>query len=199
MSDRKISYGVRDFQSIRTELLNYVRTYYPDLINDFNDASIFSVFLDLNAAVADNLHYHIDRSLQETVLQYAQQKSSIYNIARTYGLKIPGQRPSLTLCDFSITVPPFGDKPDASYAGVLERGVQVLGNGVIFESINEIDFSSDYDGQGLPNRTVIPNFLNNNIINYTLTKREPVINGVTKVFKRVINLSSKEMLNPEFH
>ena len=81
MSDRKISYGVRDFQSIRTELLNYVRTYYPDLINDFNDASIFSVFLDLNAAVADNLHYHIDRSLQETVLQYAQQKSSIYNIA----------------------------------------------------------------------------------------------------------------------
>ena len=85
MSDRKISYGVRDFQSIRTELLNYVRTYYPDLINDFNDASIFSVFLDLNAAVADNLHYHIDRSLQETVLQYAQQKSSIYNIARTYG------------------------------------------------------------------------------------------------------------------
>ena len=85
MSDKKISYGVRDFQSIRTELLNYVRTYYPDLINDFNDASIFSVFLDLNAAVADNLHYHIDRSLQETVLQYAQQKSSIYNIARTYG------------------------------------------------------------------------------------------------------------------
>jgi hypothetical protein len=189
MSDRKISYGVRDFQSIRTELLNYVRTYYPDLINDFNDASIFSVFLDLNAAVADNLHYHIDRSLQETVLQYAQQKSSIYNIARTYGLKIPGQRPSLTLCDFSITVPPFGDKPDARYAGILERGAQVLGNGVIFESINDIDFSSDYDGQGLPNRTVIPNKLNNIVINYTLTKREPVINGVTKVFKRVITAS----------
>lgn len=189
MSDRKISYGVRDFQSIRTELLNYVRTYYPDLINDFNDASIFSVFLDLNAAVADNLHYHIDRSLQETVLQYAQQKSSIYNIARTYGLKIPGQRPSLTLCDFSIVVPPFGDKADARYVGVLERGAQVLGNGVIFESINDIDFSSDYDGQGLPNRTVIPNKLNNIVINYTLTKREPVINGVTKVFKRVITAS----------
>jgi len=189
MSDRKISYGVRDFQSIRTELLNYVKAYYPDLINDFNDASIFSVFLDLNAAVADNLHYHIDRSLQETVLQYAQQKSSIYNIARTYGLKIPGQRPSLTLCDFSITVPVFGDKADATYAGVLERGAQVLGNGIIFETINDIDFSSDYDGQGIPNRTVIPNKLNNIIINYTLTKREPVINGVTKVFKRVITSS----------
>lgn len=189
MSDRKISYGVRDFQSIRTELLNYVRTYYPDLINDFNDASIFSVFLDLNAAVADNLHYHIDRSLQETVLQYAQQKSSIYNIARTYGLKIPGQRPSITLCDFSIVVPPFGDKPDPKYLGFLERGAQVLGNGIIFESINDIDFASDYDGQGLPNRTVVPNILNTIVISYTITKREPVINGVTKVFKRVITPS----------
>ena len=92
MANRKISYTTRDFQGIRTELLNYVRTYYPELIQDFNDASVFSVFLDLNAAVADNLHYHIDRSIQETVLQYAQQRSSIYNIARTYGLKLPGQR-----------------------------------------------------------------------------------------------------------
>jgi hypothetical protein len=189
MADKKISYGVRDFQGIRSELINYVKTYYPDLINDFNDASIFSVFLDLNAAVADNLHYHIDRSLQETVLQYAQQKSSIYNIAKTYGLKIPGQRPSVTLCDFSITVPVYGDKPDIRYAGLLQRGAQVIGNGIIFEALNDIDFSSDYDTQGNKNRTVIPNRLNNIIINYTLTKREPVINGTTKVFKRVITPS----------
>ena len=189
MADKKISYGVRDFQGIRSELINYVKTYYPDLINDFNDASIFSVFLDLNAAVADNLHYHIDRSLQETVLQYAQQKSSIYNIAKTYGLKIPGQRPSVTLCDFSITVPVYGDKPDIRYAGLLQRGAQVIGNGIIFEALNDIDFSSDYDTQGNKNRTVIPNKLNNIIINYTLTKREPVINGTTKVLKSVITPS----------
>jgi len=189
MSDRKISYGVRDFQGIRTELLNYVRTYYPDLINDFNDASIFSVFLDLNAAVADNLHYHIDRSLQETVLQFAQQKSSIYNIARTYGLKIPGQRPSLTLCDFSITVPPGDNGANYSYAGVLQRGAQVLGNGIIFETINDINFSSSYSTQGVKNLTIIPNKVNQIITSYTLTKREPVINGTTKVLKRVITSS----------
>ena len=75
MAQRRISYTVRDFQAIRQELINYTRTYYPELIDNFNDASVFSVFLDLNAAVADNLHYHIDRSIQETVLQYAQQSS----------------------------------------------------------------------------------------------------------------------------
>jgi hypothetical protein len=188
MANNRISYTTRDYQSIRTELLNYARTYYPDLIQDFNDASVFSVFLDLNAAVADNLHYNIDRSIQETVLQYAQQRSSIYNIARTYGLKLPGQRPSVSLVDFSITVPAFGDKEDERYLGILSRGSQVVGAGIVFENVYDIDFASPYNSQGFPNRLKIPNFNANNVlINYTITKREVVVNGITKVFKRVIN------------
>ena len=187
MANRKISYTTRDFQGIRTELLNYVRTYYPELIQDFNDASVFSVFIDLNAAVADNLNYHIDRSVQETVLQYAQQRSSIYNIARTYGLKLPGQRPSVALVDFSITVPAYGDKEDERYLGILARGSQVTGAGMVFENIYDIDFSSPYNSQGFPNRLKIPNFNANNVlVNYTITKRELVVNGITKVFKKVI-------------
>jgi hypothetical protein len=187
MANRKISYTTRDFQGIRTELINYVRTYYPELIQDFNDASVFSVFLDLNAAIADNLHYHIDRSIQETVLQYAQQRSSVYNIARTYGLKIPGQRPSVALVDFSITVPAFGDKEDERYLGVLTRGSQVSGAGIVFENIYDVDFASPYNAQGFPNRLKIPNFNANNVlVNYTITKRELVVNGITKIFKKVI-------------
>jgi hypothetical protein len=184
----KISYTVRDFEGIRLELYNYVRAYYPDLIQDFSDASVFSVFLDLNAAVADNLHYHIDRSIQETVLLYAQQKSSIYNIARTYGLKIPGQRPSVSLVDFSITVPPFGDKEDERYLGILYRGSQIQGAGQAFENLYDIDFASPYNSQGSLNRLKIPNFNSNGVlINYTITKRELVVNGITKVYKRIIN------------
>ena len=187
MAEKRISYSVRDFQAIRQELINFTRTYYPDLIDNFNDASIFSVFLDLNAAVADNLHYHIDRSIQETVLQYAQQRSSIYNIARTYGLKIPGQRPSVSLVDFSITVPANGDKEDDRYLGILRRGSQVVGAGQIFENVQDINFASPFNADGFPNRLKIPNFdSNNNLINYTITKREVVVNGITKVFKRTI-------------
>jgi len=187
MANNRISYASRDYQSIRTELLNYTRTYYPDLIQDFNDASVFSVFIDLNAAIADNLHYNIDRSVQETVLQYAQQRSSIYNIARTYGLKLPGQRPSVALVDFSITVPAFGDKEDERYLGILTRGSQVVGSGIVFENVYDIDFTSPYNAQGFPNRLKIPNFNSNNVlVNYTITKREVVVNGITKVFKRVI-------------
>jgi len=187
MADKKISYTVRDFQGLRTELINFTRQYYPTLVQNFNDAGIFSVLMDLNAAVSDNLHFHIDRSIQETVLQYAQQKSSVYDIARTYGLKIPGQRPSVALVDFSITVPAFGDKEDLRYCGILRRGAQVNGGGQPFETVYDIDFSSAINAEGFPNRLKTPNFdSTGKLINYTITKREVVVNGSTKVFKRVI-------------
>ena len=187
MAEKKISYTARDFQTIRTELINFTRTYYPDLIQNFNDAGVFSVLMDLNAAVNDNLQFQIDRSIQETVLQFAQQKASIYNIARTYGLKIPGQRPSVALVDFSITVPAFGDKEDLRYCGILRRGSQVSGAGQPFETVYDIDFASPINAEGAPNRLKIPNFdSNGRLLNYTITKREVVVNGTTKVFKRVI-------------
>ena len=187
MANKKISYTTRDFQSIRTELINFTKTYYPDLVDNFNDASVFSVLLDLNAAVTDNLQFNIDRSIQETVLQYAQQPSSIFNIARTYGLKIPGQRPSVALVDFSITVPAFGDKEDLRYCGILRRGSQVNGVGQSFETVYDIDFTSPTNADGYPNRKKIPNFdSNNKLLNYTIVKRETVVNGLTKVFKKVI-------------
>jgi hypothetical protein len=187
MANKKISYTTRDFQSIRTELINFTKTYYPETVQNFNDASVFSVLLDLNAAVTDNLQFNIDRSVQETVLQYAQQRSSVYNIAKTYGLKIPGMRPSVALIDFSITVPAYGDKEDLSYCGVLRRGSQFNGAGQIFETVYEIDFASPTNADGFPNRLKIPNFdSNNRILNYTITKRETVVNGLTKVFKKVI-------------
>ncbi len=187
MANKKISYTTRDFQSIRTELINFTKTYYPDLVDNFNDASIFSVLIDLNAAVTDNLQFNIDRSIQETVLQYAQQKSSIYNIARTYGLKIPGQRPSVALVDFSITVDANGDAEDLRYCGILRRGSQVIGAGQVFETVYDIDFTSPVNAEGFPNRLKIPNFdSRNKLVSYTITKRETVVNGITKVLKRTI-------------
>ncbi len=187
MAQRRISYADRDFESLRQDLINYTQQYYPELIDNFNDASVYSVFLDLNAAIGDNLHYHMDRSIQETVLQYAQQRSSIFNIARTYGLKIPGNRPSVALCDFAITVPAFGDQEDTRYLGILRAGSQVVGAGQTFENVFDIDFSSQYNSEGYPNQTKIPNFdSNGKLLNYTITKREVVVNGITKVYKKVI-------------
>lgn len=184
---KKISYATRDFAGLRQELVNLTKDYYPDLVGNTNDASIYSVLLDINAAVADNLHFHIDRVWQETMLDFAQQRQSLFHLAKTYGIRLPGLRPSVSLCDFSINVPVRGDKEDERYLGLIKGGAQVSGGGQIFETIDDMDFSSPFNNKGEPNRLKIPNFDGNNrLISYTITKREAVVNGSTRIFRKTI-------------
>ena len=184
---QRVNYTSRNFSDIRTDLVNMVRQYYPDIFNDFNDASVGMMLLELNAAVGDMLSFNTDRMYQETQIDYAQQRSSILSMARTFGLKIPGKRPSVTIVDFTVTVPVFGDTFDISYAPVIQAGAQVTGAGKVFETMYDIDFSSPFSIGGIPNRIITPNFNSNGVlINYTLTKREMVINGFTKIFKKII-------------
>ena len=184
---KKINYYSRNFADVRQELISFVKQYYPAIFNDFNDASVGMMLLELNAAVGDMLSFQTDRMFQETQIDFAQERISILSMARTFGLKIPGKRASVTIADFSVVVPVLGDTFDVSYAPVITRGAQISGAGKVFETSEDIDFTSPFTTGGVPNRLVIPNLdNNNNIINYTLTKRELVINGITKIQSRTI-------------
>lgn len=184
---RKINYFARNFVDVRTELFNFIKQYYPDLFSDFNDASVGTMLVELNAATADMLSYHTDRMFQETQIDYAQERKSVMSMARTLGLKVPGQRPSVTLVDFSVIVPPLGDSWDQRYAPKLRYGAQALGGGQTFEAMEDIDFSSAYSSGGIPNRLILPNYdANRTLVNYTIVKRELVINGSTKIYEKVI-------------
>ena len=190
MANTGINYSSRNFADIRTDLVNMAKQYYPDIFNDYNDASVGMMLLELNAAVGDMLSFNTDRMFQETQIDYAQETKSVLSMARTFGLKIPGKRPSVTIVDFSITVPPFGDTFDVSYCPVISSGAQVSGGGKIFETTNDIDFSNPFTIGGIPNRLILPNFNSNGILtNYTIVKREMVVNGFTKIFSRVITAS----------
>ena len=190
MGNQGITYTARNFADIRAELVNMVRQYYPDIFNDFNDASVGMMLLELNAAVGDMLSVNTDRMFQETQIDYAKEKKSVLSMARTFGLKIPGKRPSVTIVDFTVTLPILGDTFDISYAPIISSGSQVSGGGKVFETTNDIDFSSPFTIGGVPNRIIIPNFNSNGtLINYSITKREIVMNGYTKIYKRVITQS----------
>lgn len=191
-NDRKINYFARNFLDVRTELFNFIKKYYPDIFADFNDASIGTMLVELNAAVGDMLSYHTDRMFQETQLDHAQERRSILNIARTLGLNVPGKRPSVSIVDFSVDVPVYGDTFDIRYAPVLKYGAQVVGGGQTFETLDDIDFSEPVSSGGIPNRLVLPNFNNNGtLVGYRLVKREFVVAGSTNILKkRITNLEA---------
>ena len=184
---RQINYSKRDFASLKTEQINYIKQYYPNIIEDYNDASILSVFLDLNAAIADNLQFHIDRSLQETVLDYAQEKQSLYNIAKTYGLKLPGKSASISVCQFTIQVPVRGDAEDKRYLPIMYAGSQFLSDSVSFELLYDIDFASNFNISNKMDRTKVPIYTNGVLSAYKITKTGIVIAGATRIYTQVIN------------
>ena len=145
------------------------------------------MLVELNAAVGDILSFHTDRMFQETQIDFAQERSSILAMARTYGLKVPGKRPSLSIVDFSCVVPTLGNTFDITYAPLIREGAQVTGAGKVFETQTDVDFSSPFTTGGIPNRLIEPNVdANGNILSYTLTKREIVINGLTRYYQKVI-------------
>lgn len=187
---QRVNYTSRNFADIRTDLVNMVKQYYPDIFNDFNDASVGMMLLELNAAVGDMLSFNTDRMFQETQIDYAEERNSVLSMARTFGLKVPGKRPSVTILDFSVTVPVLGDGFDISYCPILQAGAQGTGAGKVFETIYDVDFASPFTIGGIPNRIIQPNISSNGtLLNYTLTKREIAVNGFTKYFQKVITPS----------
>ena len=184
---KKIDYFARNFSDVRTELFNFIKKYYPDTFQDFNDASIGTMLVELNAAVSDMLSFQTDRMFQETQLDFAQERKSVLNIARTLGLNVPGKRPSVSIVDFSVNVPAQGDNFDIRYAPKLRFGAQVRGGGQTFETLDDIDFAEPLSKGGIPNRLILPNLNSNGtLLGYTLVKREFVVAGTSSVFKKTI-------------
>jgi hypothetical protein len=68
--------------------------------------------IDLNAAIADELSYHIDRVFQETNINSATKASSVYAMARNMGFKIPGPKGAMALVTFSCTLPLLNQNPN---------------------------------------------------------------------------------------
>jgi hypothetical protein len=183
---KQINYSKRDFTSLKTEQINFIQQYYPGLVQNFNDASILSVFLDLNAAIADNLHFHIDRALQETVLDYAQERQSLFNIAKTYGLKLPSRSASVAVCQFSVQVPVRGDAEDRSYLPLMYAGSQFLSGNASFELLYDVDFSSNFNISGKIDRTKTPIYVNGVLSAYRITKTGIVVAGATRIYTQKI-------------
>ena len=193
---RKIDYNARNFADVRDQLVGFIQQYYPEIFSDFNDASVGMMLLELNAAVGDMLSYHTDRMFNETQINYAQERSSLLELARTFGLNIPGQRPSITIVDWSVTVPTLGPTFDIQYAPKIIKGSQATGAGKVFELMEDCDFSSPFTTGGIPNRLILPNRgETNEIINYTLVKREIVLNGFTKIYKKIVERDDYKPFN----
>ena len=187
---KKQSYLERDFTSIRKDLIDILKIYYPDQFKDFNTVGPGMAMVDLLAFISDNLSFYIDKKFNEQFLDGLSERVSAYRLAKTFGFKPPGFRPAVSLCDISIEVPLTASGPDTSYLPLIRQGMQIKGGAQIFEIVDEVDFSNDFSVNGVANRKIEPIFnANQDILRYRILKREIIRAGTTKIFKKEIGES----------
>jgi hypothetical protein len=185
-SNTDIKYINKDFTSFKAELIEYARSYYPTVYNDFTQPSPGSMFIDMAAYVGDVLSFYLDNQLQETFLQYAKQKDNLYTMAYMLGYRPKVSSAATVRLDVYQQVPSITigsvKYPDFTYAMRIKQGMQVksgINGQVFFYTPNDVDFSisSSYDPTTVEVYTLDSNGAPNS---YLLKKTTDAISGQVK-------------------
>ena len=150
---KDVSYLGRDFSSIRQNLIEFAKTYFPNTYNDFNESSPGMMFIEMASYVGDVLNYYVDNQYKETLIEYAEEKKNIFDIAQSLGYKPSLAIPATVELQVSQLVPAKDDgnngfEPDLSYAGVLSANSIITSDtGVDFTTLDDVNFkvSSELD------------------------------------------------------
>jgi hypothetical protein len=144
---RQRSYLNRDFDSFRASLLEYARTYYPDRIADFSEASVGGLFLDMAAYVGDVMSFYIDHQFGELDVNTAIERANIIRQIKAAGVKVAGASPATANVDmyFEVQSRSSGGSsytPNSTQLPVVLKGTQVTSStGIVFELLDDVNFA----------------------------------------------------------
>ena len=164
MPSRKtpIKYTSREFESIKRDLLEHARRYYPDTFKDFNEASFGALMVDTVAYIGDILSFYLDYQVNESFIDTAIEYNNIIRLSRQVGYKYKANPSSYGTVAIYAIIPAStsGLGPDATYYPVLKKGSElssksgntfILDEDVRFDNpSNEIVAARTDSSTGLP-------------------------------------------------
>ena len=140
-----IKYTSREFDTIKQDLIEYIKRYYPNTYRDFNEASFGSLMVDTVAYVGDILSFYIDYQANEMFLDTASEYDNIIRLGRQFGHKFTGAPSSFGTTALYIMVPDEGSGigPDLRYMPILKRGASFTSSaGTSFILTHDVHFGS---------------------------------------------------------
>lgn len=81
----QINFRAYDYDSIRTSLVEYVRTNFPENFNDYIESSEFIAIIELLAYLSQSLAFRMDLNSRENFLETAERRDSVFKLARMLG------------------------------------------------------------------------------------------------------------------
>ena len=183
-SNKSINYVGKDFATLKENLIDFTKTYFPNTYSDFNEASPGMVFVEQAAAIGDILSFYQDVQLKESMLAHATERKNVVALAQSMGYKPKVSTPAVTTITVYQLVPSIGsgvsNVPDSTYYLRIKDGMQVSSttqNNIIFRTIDSVDFSNQTDRE-------IDVFSRNDITGeptqYLITKKVKAISAVEK-------------------
>ena len=147
---RDIRYTDRDFNSIKNQLIQYSKTYFPDTFNDFTETSTGMLFIEMAAYVGDVLSLYLDNQVQETFIQKARQNQNLYALAYSLGYVPKVTSTAFTMVDYFQQVPAIVNAdgeyiPDYNYSLLIPENTQITANSnsnIKFITEDVVDFSA---------------------------------------------------------
>ena len=139
-----INYTNRDFNSLRQDLINYAKRYYPELVRDFTEASFASLMMDLTAYVGDNLSFYLDYQFNESFLTTANDLNNVLRIAKQLGYKQKNSLSAYGKIGVFVLVPAntVSAGPNTDYIPILkENTILTSDSGTSFLTLESVDFS----------------------------------------------------------
>ena len=144
--DKKlIRYTDRDFNSIKESLVRYTKRYYPDVFQDFSEASFGSLMLDTVSYVGDVLSFYLDYQTNESFLDTAIEYDNILRHGEQVGYNESLKGNSFGIITLYILVSPVstGTDPDIDYLPTLAKGSTFSSQtGAVFTLVDNVDFSN---------------------------------------------------------
>ena len=102
--ERVRSYLARDFDGFRSDLLRYAKTYFPDKISDFSEASVGGMLLDMAAMVGDSMSFYLDHQFNELNLETAIEPRNIERLIRLAGVQATPKSPATAFVNLSVII-----------------------------------------------------------------------------------------------
>lgn len=191
MAEKKpsIKYTSRDFTSIKSDLLNYTKRYYPNQYRDFSANSFGSLMLDTVSYIGDMLSFYLDYQVNESFITTAIERKNILKLAQQLGYKPKLTTASYGTLTFFILIPAnVSGAPDYNYAPILKAGsIFKTGGGKTFSLLEDVNFKDQ------ENNEIVVGDVNNDTgvpITYAVRARGQAVSG--QLFVKEVRIGNYE-------
>jgi len=178
-----VNYTSKDFNTIKADLIEYTKSYFPDTYKDFNETSPGMMLIELSSYVGDVLSYYIDYNYKENLLATATEKRNVRRLSEFLGYKAPNKTPSVVKLKVTTIIgantdgtPKLGTAPQS-----INSGLQIASNidsEILFETTGEIDFTTSGSGDPAISAPILDS--GGEADSYTLTRYVRAVSGTTK-------------------